>query len=436
MSYSHNPTRAGIDDEGEAFARAVFYRFLRQATICRDIDDVIEHMHIINDDSRTYDIRLGGEARVPVSRELILALATKKKELLRLCESTLTTPRSLSGNSGGNGTDATGTSGGGGGGAGPGLSSSLQHYRQQGQAGNTERPRSSVVFPPPAALAAIQSAATSPGSVSVAVPVGRCGNGSSVEAANRVEGDGRGGVDVDGVPASAPAGGGAPRLGTAVPAPVGPAVVVGHSHEEARPLPPPSVVVPPTVVADGPGAGLREGRGLGSGGGSNGCVSGEAAAAAGGERRGGTAEQHHQQQQLQQTPSAAAPAFVPAAVAAAEAAAAAATTTAAAGWSGRGGDSAGQTTLFVRKIDMKSDRDDIIKHFSRFGRVLSVSMNNTRGYAFVDLDSHASVLRAVSMTEHRVGHKNLQVEVKKEPDPKDRRGVGNNNISNTRQTRR
>lgn len=50
-------------------------------------------MHIINDDSRTYDIRLGGDARVPVSRELILALATKKKELLRLCESTLRTPR-------------------------------------------------------------------------------------------------------------------------------------------------------------------------------------------------------------------------------------------------------------------------------------------------------------------------------------------------------
>lgn len=78
-----------VDDEGEAFARAVFCRFLRQATICRDIDDVIEHMHIVNDDSRTFDIRLGGEARIPVSRELILALALKKKELLALCESTL-----------------------------------------------------------------------------------------------------------------------------------------------------------------------------------------------------------------------------------------------------------------------------------------------------------------------------------------------------------
>lgn len=50
-------------------------------------------MHIVNDNSRTFDIRLGGEARVPVSRELILALAAKKKELLALCESKLRTPR-------------------------------------------------------------------------------------------------------------------------------------------------------------------------------------------------------------------------------------------------------------------------------------------------------------------------------------------------------
>lgn len=52
-----------------------------------------QHMHIVNDNSRTFDIRLGGEARVPVSRELILALAAKKKQLLALCESTLRTPR-------------------------------------------------------------------------------------------------------------------------------------------------------------------------------------------------------------------------------------------------------------------------------------------------------------------------------------------------------
>lgn len=90
MSY---PAPALLDDEGEAFARAVFRRFLRQATICQDIDDAIEHMHIVNDDSRTFDIRLGGEARIPVGRELILALAAKKKELLALCESALRAPR-------------------------------------------------------------------------------------------------------------------------------------------------------------------------------------------------------------------------------------------------------------------------------------------------------------------------------------------------------
>lgn len=38
----HHPAPSLVDDEGEAFARAVFCRFLRQATISRDIDDVIE----------------------------------------------------------------------------------------------------------------------------------------------------------------------------------------------------------------------------------------------------------------------------------------------------------------------------------------------------------------------------------------------------------
>lgn len=38
----HHPAPSVVDDEGEAFARAVFCRFLRQATISRDIDDVIE----------------------------------------------------------------------------------------------------------------------------------------------------------------------------------------------------------------------------------------------------------------------------------------------------------------------------------------------------------------------------------------------------------
>lgn len=38
----YHPAPCVVDDEGEAFARAVFCRFLRQATISRDIDDVIE----------------------------------------------------------------------------------------------------------------------------------------------------------------------------------------------------------------------------------------------------------------------------------------------------------------------------------------------------------------------------------------------------------
>ncbi|CAN0479551.1 unnamed protein product [Ectocarpus sp. 12 AP-2014] len=110
--------------------------------------------------------------------------------------------------------------------------------------------------------------------------------------------------------------------------------------------------------------------------------------------------------------AAAAPAFVP--------------TAAAAGWRQR--DPAGPTTLFVRKIDMKVDREDVIKHFSSFGQVLSVSMNPSRGYAFVDLDSHDAVLRAVRTAEHSVGRKTLQVEVKKEPPtPKSRGSSSNSN---------
>lgn len=115
------------DEEGEAFARAVFGRFLRQATICRDIDDAIEHMHIVNDNAQTFAIRLGGEARIPVGRELILALAAKKKELLALCESALRTPRS---------SVAVGSV-----------------IRQDGSRSTVAHPRP-VIFPPPTALAA------------------------------------------------------------------------------------------------------------------------------------------------------------------------------------------------------------------------------------------------------------------------------------------
>lgn len=115
------------DEEGEAFARAVFGRFLRQATICRDIDDAIEHMHIVNDNAQTFAIRLGGEARIPVGRELILSLAAKKKELLALCESALRAPRSSL---------AVG-----------------RVIRQDGSRSTAARPQP-VIFPPPTALAA------------------------------------------------------------------------------------------------------------------------------------------------------------------------------------------------------------------------------------------------------------------------------------------
>ncbi|CAM9765417.1 unnamed protein product [Ascophyllum nodosum] len=119
-----------VHDEGEAFARAVFGRFLRQATICRDIDDAIEHMHIVNDNAQTFAIRLGGEARIPVARELMLALASKKKELLALCESPLRPSR------------PSAASGGGGSGSGPAGS------------GSTDARPQSFIFPPPTALAA------------------------------------------------------------------------------------------------------------------------------------------------------------------------------------------------------------------------------------------------------------------------------------------
>eukprot|EP00903_Cladosiphon_okamuranus_P012435 g11650.t1 len=387
----HHPAPSIVDDEGEAFARAVFCRFLRQATISRDIDDVIEHMHIVNDNSRTFDIRLGGEARVPVSRELILALAAKKKQLLALCESTLRTPRSVtSQNTAGAAAQATG-----GGGGGLGLSSSLQHYQQQGGGAPSNRrdptlasasPPSTapqaVVFPPPAALAAMQSAGGSG-----TLPIGRGGDApatatATVAAAATAAGAGAGSGAAAATEVAAPA---------AVASPAAPAVVIAAE------------------------AGEDGGAGAGSDGGGGGME----------EQQRAPPEQQPQQQSASPPPAAAASrsdtaasAFVPAA-------------TAAASWSRvpAARDPAGTTTLFVRKVDMRVDRDDFIKHFSRFGQVLSLSMNPTRGYAFVDLDSHAAVLRAVSAGNHTVGHRTLQVEVKKEPPASKRNRSSNSNGS-------
>lgn len=137
---SRHPAPGVVDDEGEAFARAVFGRFLRQATICQDIDDAVEHMHIVNDDSQTFDIRLGGEVRIPVGRELILALAAKKKELLGLCESALRRSKAR---------DASPAT------AGAGASSADSSLRPE-----HHHPQA-VVFPPPTALSAMQAVAGS-----------------------------------------------------------------------------------------------------------------------------------------------------------------------------------------------------------------------------------------------------------------------------------
>ncbi|CAM9985514.1 unnamed protein product [Ectocarpus sp. 6 AP-2014] len=407
--YQQHPAPASgmVDDAGEAFARAVFCRFLRQATISRDIDDVIEHMHIVNDDSQTFAIRLGGDARVPVSQELILALAAKKKELLALCESKLRTPRSIRGGGGHTVTGANATATGTPTAVGrPGLSSSLQHYRQQGNpstsppdpaAAAAATTHHAVVFPPPAALAAMQSSAMAAGSASVAVPVPRDGGGGGSTSG------GGGGGGLGSVPAAMgdPATGGG--VSPAVVPPLG--VVVRHQQGEG------------VAAAAGPDPMVVEGSGGGGGDGD------------------GSVEQSEVSAESSTTPSrpsppppprpptvtrvaAAAPAFVP--------------TAAAAGWRQR--DPAGPTTLFVRKIDMKVDREDVIKHFSIFGQVLSVSMNPSRGYAFVDLDSHDAVLRAVRTAEHTVGRKTLQVEVKKEPaTPKSR---GNNSSNNPRHASR
>ncbi|CAM9765393.1 unnamed protein product [Ascophyllum nodosum] len=75
------------------------------------------------------------------------------------------------------------------------------------------------------------------------------------------------------------------------------------------------------------------------------------------------------------------------------------------------------TTIFVRKVDTKMDKDDLLRHFQQFGKVVGISLNPKRGYAFVDFTSHDDVIRAVSATEHQVGHRKLEVEVKKEVAP-------------------
>lgn len=186
-------THSSADDESEAFARAVFGRFLRQATICRDIDDAIEHMHIVNDDSRTFCIRLGGELRIPVSRELIFSLAAKKKELLALCEATLCVSRSKSTTTPSHRTTSTEASVGGGAHVGGRRGIPSTPSGTEGALSTPQPER--VLYPPPVALAATGSihaigdaVGAVPNLVSVpsAPPVGDSGTVSQRAAATAI----------------------------------------------------------------------------------------------------------------------------------------------------------------------------------------------------------------------------------------------------------
>ncbi|CBJ29085.1 conserved unknown protein [Ectocarpus siliculosus] len=73
------------------------------------------------------------------------------------------------------------------------------------------------------------------------------------------------------------------------------------------------------------------------------------------------------------------------------------------------------TSLFVRKVDMTIDRDEMIAHFSAYGEVTGISMNPTRGYAFIDYRTNECVQIALSTKEHYVNRKLLVVEERHSP---------------------
>eukprot|EP00752_Nemacystus_decipiens_P004433 g4046.t1 len=73
------------------------------------------------------------------------------------------------------------------------------------------------------------------------------------------------------------------------------------------------------------------------------------------------------------------------------------------------------TSLFVRKVDMTIDREDMIAHFSAYGDVTGISMNPTRGYAFIDYRNNECVQTALSTKEHYVNRKLLVVEERHSP---------------------
>ncbi|CAM9492107.1 unnamed protein product [Pylaiella littoralis] len=73
------------------------------------------------------------------------------------------------------------------------------------------------------------------------------------------------------------------------------------------------------------------------------------------------------------------------------------------------------TSLFVRKVDMTIDKDEMIAHFSAYGDVTGISMNPTRGYAFIDYRTNECVQIALSTKEHYVNRKLLVVEERHSP---------------------
>eukprot|EP00903_Cladosiphon_okamuranus_P017114 g15767.t1 len=73
------------------------------------------------------------------------------------------------------------------------------------------------------------------------------------------------------------------------------------------------------------------------------------------------------------------------------------------------------TSLFVRKVDMTIDREEMIAHFSAYGDVTGISMNPTRGYAFIDYRNNECVQTALSTKEHYVNRKLLVVEERHSP---------------------
>eukprot|EP00904_Undaria_pinnatifida_P000319 jgi/Undpi1/10288/HiC_scaffold_28.g12740.m1 len=73
------------------------------------------------------------------------------------------------------------------------------------------------------------------------------------------------------------------------------------------------------------------------------------------------------------------------------------------------------TSLFVRKVDMTIDREEMVAHFSAYGDVTGISMNPTRGYAFIDYRTNECVQSALSTKEHYVNRKLLVVEERHSP---------------------